>query len=45
MGFQAEKDRTEFEIEWNELGKLIAQDKKLRETLRQRQLDRNKDAR
>ncbi|CAN0538372.1 unnamed protein product, partial [Laminaria digitata] len=37
---QAEKDRAEFDVEWKELGKLIGQDRKLRETLRQRQLDR-----
>ena len=42
---QAEKDRAEFDAEWKELGKLIAQDRKLRETLRQRQLDRNRDLR
>lgn len=42
---QAEKDRAEFDAEWKELGKLIAQDRKLRETLRQRQLDRNRDIR
>eukprot|EP00752_Nemacystus_decipiens_P012433 g11015.t1 len=42
---QAEKDRAEFDAEWKELGKLIAQDRKLRETLRQRQLDRSRDLR
>lgn len=42
---QAEKDRAEFDVEWKELGKLIAQDRKLRETLRQKQLDRNRDMR
>ncbi|CAN0012254.1 unnamed protein product, partial [Ectocarpus sp. 12 AP-2014] len=42
---QAEKDRAEFDAEWKELGKLIAQDRKLRETLRQRQLERSRDLR
>lgn len=42
---QADKDRAEFDVEWKELGKLIAQDRKLRESLRQRQLDRNRDLR
>ncbi len=42
---KAEKDRAEFDGEWKELGKLIAQDRKLRETLRQRQLERSRDLR
>jgi len=31
---QAEKDRTDFEKDWKELGQLIEQDRKLREKLR-----------
>ncbi|CAM9513729.1 unnamed protein product [Choristocarpus tenellus] len=42
---QAEKDRAEFEHEWKELGKLIELDRKLRESLRQRQLERSRESR
>ncbi|KAG5176721.1 flagellar outer dynein arm-docking complex [Tribonema minus] len=37
---QAEKDRVEFESEWKELGELIEQDRKLRDTLQQRQQEK-----
>jgi hypothetical protein len=42
---QADKDRLEFEKEWKELGRLIDQDRKQREALRQRQLERTLEAR
>ncbi|CAM9176716.1 unnamed protein product, partial [Chrysoparadoxa australica] len=42
---QAEKDRMEFEAEWKELKKLIEQDRKLRESMRQRKLQKTLEAR
>ncbi|CAM9405843.1 unnamed protein product [Ascophyllum nodosum] len=40
---QAEKDRAEFDAEWEELGTLIVEERKLRETLRQQKTERSKD--
>ena len=33
---EAEKEQQDFEKEWNELGKLIEQDKRMKEFIRQR---------
>ncbi|CAN0414451.1 unnamed protein product, partial [Phaeothamnion confervicola] len=42
---QAAKDRADFEAEWRELGRLIDQDRRLRGSLRQKQLERAREQR